>query len=52
VRHKRILYVVSLAAHTFASYVASSLIVNGRRVVVQKRRSFAVYVGEQPVKPG
>jgi hypothetical protein len=30
--------------------VVSSLTVNGRRVVVQKRKAFAVFVGEQPVK--
>ncbi len=30
--------------------VTTSQTVNGRRIVVQKRRSFAVYVGERPVK--
>ncbi len=32
--------------------VTTDQTVNGRRIVVQKRRSFAVYVGEGPVKPG
>ncbi len=32
--------------------VTTSQTVNGKRIVVQKRRSFAVYVGEGPVKPG
>ncbi|MGO8972048.1 MAG: hypothetical protein ACLQNV_00760 [Steroidobacteraceae bacterium] len=31
--------------------VTTSQTVNGKRIVVQKRRSFAVYVGERPVKP-
>jgi len=30
--------------------IATSQTVNGRRIVVQKRRPFAVFVGERPVK--
>jgi hypothetical protein len=30
--------------------ISTSQTVNGRRIVVQKRRPFAVYVGERPVK--
>ena len=30
--------------------VTTSQTVNGRRIVVQRRRAFAVYVGERPVK--
>ena len=30
--------------------VTTGQVVNGRHIVVQKRRSFAVYVGEGPVK--
>jgi hypothetical protein len=32
------------------SVVNGFQIINGRRIVVQKRRSVAVYVGERPVK--
>ncbi len=31
--------------------ITTGQVVNGRRIVVQKRRPFAVYVGQQPVKP-
>jgi hypothetical protein len=41
---------VSISEGRRGRLVASSLIVNGRRIVVQKRHSFAVYVGERPVK--
>ncbi len=30
--------------------VTTNQTVNGRRIIVQKRRAFAVYVGEGPVK--
>jgi hypothetical protein len=31
--------------------VVASQTINGKRVMVQRRRAFAVYVGERPVKP-
>jgi hypothetical protein len=31
--------------------VVATQTINGKRVVVQRRRAFAVYVGERPVKP-
>jgi hypothetical protein len=31
--------------------VTNNQTVNGRRIVVQKRQAFAVFVGEGPVKP-
>ena len=31
--------------------VVATQTINGKRVMVQRRRAFAVYVGERPVKP-
>ncbi len=41
---------VDISAGRRGRVVVSSLTVNGKRIVVQKRRAFAVFVGEGPMK--
>ena len=41
---------VDISAGRRGRVVVSTMTVNGKRIVVQKRRAFAVFVGEGPMK--
>jgi hypothetical protein len=50
-RGKRAGVEVDISAGRRGRIVLASQTINGKRVVVQRRKAFAVYVGERSVKP-